>query len=66
MNTLGFPFSVSQDECGEHLLYALFNNTKGVFRAGSKGEDIGKNRYFGTEAARKKLWEHTWEAVKVE
>ncbi|KAF9461000.1 hypothetical protein BDZ94DRAFT_1168553 [Collybia nuda] len=56
---LGYPFSTSQEETGEYMLYGILNATKGVFRIGSRGEDIGKKRYFGSEEARKKLWEHT-------
>jgi hypothetical protein len=47
------------------MVWALFDGEKGMFRRGSKGEDIGKTRYFGSEEARKKLWEHTVETVKV-
>jgi hypothetical protein len=34
------------------------------WRTGSNGEDIGTTRYFGNEDQRRKLWEHTEEAVK--
>lgn len=47
------------------MWHAVFNNTKGVFRTGSKGEDLGKQRYFGSEEAKKKLWDHTLEATTV-
>jgi hypothetical protein len=60
-----YPLSVSQDACAEHMLFGLFNGQKGMFRRGSKGEDLGMKRYFGSEEARKKLWEHTVEATKV-
>ena len=64
MYGLMYPFSVSPDECAEFMLYALFDGENGVYRRGSKGEDIGKTRYFGSEEARKKLWDHTVEATK--
>jgi hypothetical protein len=60
-----YPFSLSPDECAEFMLHALIDGENGVFRRGSKGQDIGKTRYFGSEDARKKLWEHTIEATKV-
>jgi hypothetical protein len=47
------------------MLYGLLSATKGAFRVGSRGEDIGKKGYFGSEEARKKLWEHTMEATQV-
>jgi len=58
-----YPFTVAPDECAEFMLHALFNGENGAFRRGSKGEDIGKTRYFGSEEARKKLWDHTVEAT---
>ena len=65
MYGLGYPFSVSPGDCAEYMLYALFDGEKGVFRRGSKGEDIGKTRYFGSDEARAKLWEHSVDATKV-
>ncbi|KAF9443919.1 NAD(P)-binding protein [Macrolepiota fuliginosa MF-IS2] len=65
MATLLRPVTVSPVECGEYMWHAVFNSTKGVFRTGSKGEDLGKKRYFGSEEAKKKLWEHTVEATTV-
>ena len=65
LSGLLYPFSVPQEVCAEHMLWALFDGENGMFRRGSKGEDIGKERYFGSEEERKKLWEHTVEAVKV-
>jgi hypothetical protein len=47
------------------MLWAMFDGEKGAFRRDEKGDDIGKARYFGSEEARKKLWDHTVEAVKV-
>ncbi|KAF8875154.1 hypothetical protein BD779DRAFT_1450321 [Infundibulicybe gibba] len=62
---LARPFTVSPAECADYMLHSLLNNGNGVFRAGSLGEDIGKQRYFGSEQARKKLWEHTVESTRV-
>lgn len=47
------------------MWHAVFKSTDGVFRTGSKGEDLGKQRYFGSEEAKKKLWDHTVEATAV-
>jgi len=53
------PFSHSQDECAELMLYALLDGKKGAFRRDENGDDIGMTSYYGDEEARKKLWEHT-------
>ena len=47
------------------MLYGMLNANKGASRVGSRGEDIGKKGYFGSDEARKKLWEHTVEATRV-
>jgi hypothetical protein len=60
-----YPFSVSQEVCAEYMWFGLFGGQRGMYRRGSKGEDLGKKRYFGSEEARKKLWEHTVETTKV-
>jgi len=62
---LVYPFSTSLQETGEYLLHGLLNHTTGAFRVGSRGEDIGMKRYFGSEEARKRLWEHTVKATQV-
>jgi hypothetical protein len=45
---------------------AIYNTaTKpGAWRIGSRGEDLGKKRYFGNEIQREKVWEHTVEVMK--
>lgn len=48
------------------MLSGLLDDKKGAVRRGSHGEDIGKTRYFGSPEARKALWEHTVETVKVD
>jgi hypothetical protein len=53
------PFSHSSDDCAEMMLFALLNGQKGVFRRDKNGDDIGKTSYYGSEEARKKLWDHT-------
>ncbi|KAG5352064.1 hypothetical protein C0989_003989 [Termitomyces sp. Mn162] len=59
------PFSTSIQDCGEYMLYGLLSNKAGFYRVGSQGEDLGMKRYFGSEEARKKLWEHTVKATEV-
>ncbi|TDL26766.1 NAD(P)-binding protein [Rickenella mellea] len=63
-----YPITVSQDECGEYLWSGLYRiaasgagsaGVRGAYRIGSKGEDLGKMKYFGTPEQRKALWEHT-------
>jgi hypothetical protein len=66
ISVLRYPFPVTPEDCAEYMWHGLFNSTKGAFRIRSHGENIGKTRYFGTEAQRKKLWEHTWEITKSE
>jgi NAD(P)-dependent dehydrogenase (short-subunit alcohol dehydrogenase family) len=58
-NLLLKPFASSPAECAEHMWQAVFNHTTGAFRTGSKGENIGKERYFGTDDQQQKLWEHS-------
>ncbi|KAG6917684.1 hypothetical protein DXG01_001659 [Tephrocybe rancida] len=59
------PFSASLQDSGEYMLHGLLSNKKGFFRVGSRGEDLGMKRYFGSEEARKKLWDHTVAATEV-
>lgn len=65
MNILFHPISTSPKETGEYMWHAIYSSTKGVFRTGSKGESLGKERYFGSEEAKRKLWEHTVEATTI-
>jgi hypothetical protein len=65
MPVLGYPFSTSGEETGEYMLHSILSQTKGAFRIGSRGEDLGMKRYFGSEEARKKLWEHTVAATHI-
>ncbi|TFY78380.1 hypothetical protein EWM64_g5634 [Hericium alpestre] len=68
------PFTVSQDECGEYLWSGLYRSTAdkgsgsvpGAWRIGSKGEDLGMARYFGSPEQRRKLWESTARTTKTE
>ncbi|TFK74826.1 NAD(P)-binding protein [Pluteus cervinus] len=56
---LTYPLSVSAETCSQHMLSALFRSGAGVWRTGSKGEDLGKKNYYGDDSQRKALWEHT-------
>ncbi|KAG6810407.1 hypothetical protein H0H92_011995 [Tricholoma furcatifolium] len=60
---LAYPFSTSARDTGDYMLHGLLSNKAGFFRVGSRGEDLGMYRYFGSEEARKKLWEHTVKEV---
>jgi NAD(P)-dependent dehydrogenase (short-subunit alcohol dehydrogenase family) len=65
LGPLLYPFSTSYGESGEYMLHGLLNASKGAFRVGSRGEDIGTKRYFGSTESRKKLWEHTINETRV-
>ncbi|EPQ50865.1 NAD P-binding protein [Gloeophyllum trabeum ATCC 11539] len=71
LQALFYPLSAaltrSPEEAGHFLLYALLQGAQkgGVYRRNPDSVDIGKDKYFGSEEARKKLWEHTVEATKV-
>jgi hypothetical protein len=45
------------------MLYGLFKFQKGAWRMTSKGDDLAKRKYYGTEEGKEKLWEHTIEAT---
>ncbi|KAG6837754.1 hypothetical protein H0H93_001681 [Arthromyces matolae] len=64
-NDLMLQVGLHVEESGEYMLHAALSNQKGFFRAGSRGEDIGMSRYFGSDEARKKLWEHTVVATTI-
>jgi hypothetical protein len=66
MYALLYPFTVSPEVCAEYMWYGLFEGQKGAFRRGTKGQDINKLNYHGSEEARKRLWEHTVEATKIQ
>jgi len=68
LTPLIYPFTVSQDECGENLWSGLYHSAAsvvgsvgvpGAYRIGSKGQDLGMQGYFGTPEHRKALWDHT-------
>ena len=53
------PFMTSPADCAQYMWYALHTNNGGAFRAGSKGEDMGKVGYFGNREQMEKLWQHS-------
>ncbi|KAG5638297.1 hypothetical protein H0H81_000822 [Sphagnurus paluster] len=65
LTTLFSPLYTTYQDSGEYMLHGLLGKKEGFFRVGSQGEDIGMKRYFGSEEARKRLWEHTAQATKV-
>ncbi|KAF9460999.1 hypothetical protein BDZ94DRAFT_1310971 [Collybia nuda] len=60
-----FPFMFSQEDAGEFMLRGLLRSAQGFQRIGTRGEDMGMKNYFGSELARKRLWEHTVNATQV-
>ncbi|GLB40820.1 putative KR domain containing protein [Lyophyllum shimeji] len=62
---LTYPFTTSLHETGEYMLHGLLNRKEGFWRVGSRAEDLGMKNYFGSEEARKRLWEHTVKATAV-
>jgi hypothetical protein len=59
MTGLLYPISHAPADTGEFMLYNLLQSNNGWFRRGDTGEDIGKKKYYSTDEAREKLWEHT-------
>lgn len=63
---LAYPFAISPEDCAEYMWHGTLQKAAGVFRVGSRGEDLGKKRYFGNEEQREKLWNHTAAMVEGE
>lgn len=59
MQVLMYPIATAPDTCAEHMLYALLRRGAGPSRRDNKGDDMGKKRYYGSDEAREKLWNHT-------
>ncbi|TRM70625.1 hypothetical protein BD626DRAFT_449240 [Schizophyllum amplum] len=55
--------TVSEEECGAYMTYALLHTKPGFTRVDGHGDDIGSPEYLGTEEQRKKLWAHTVEVT---
>ena len=62
--TLLGHFATTPEDCAEYMLYGLFQSDKGACRRSTRGDDIGKYRYYGSEEARKRVWEHSKEEVE--
>ncbi|KAK0193670.1 NAD(P)-binding protein [Armillaria mellea] len=56
---LTYPFTISPNDCAEYMWHGTLQKAAGAFRVGSRGEDMGKKRYYGDEEQRQKLWDHT-------
>ncbi|KAK0204688.1 hypothetical protein DFS33DRAFT_1373381 [Desarmillaria ectypa] len=56
---LAYPFLIPPENCAEYMWHGTLQKAAGAFRIGSRGEDLGKKRYFGDEEQRQKLWDHT-------
>jgi len=66
LKLITMPIMVSPQTSAEYMWWGLLDGGKGAFRRDGKGEDMGwEKKYFGTEEAEEKLWEHTVEEVKV-
>jgi len=63
LHYLMYPITTAPEDCAEHLLYALLNGSAGASRRNNKGDDIGKTRYYGSDEARERLWNHTVEEI---
>ncbi|KAK0192147.1 hypothetical protein F5146DRAFT_1135900 [Armillaria mellea] len=61
---LMYPFTISPENCAEYMWHGVLQKTAGAFRVGSRGEDMGKKRYYGDEEQRQKLWDHTVTTVE--
>ncbi|KJA16022.1 hypothetical protein HYPSUDRAFT_58495 [Hypholoma sublateritium FD-334 SS-4] len=63
---LARPFSVTGAECGEYMWNSIYNTAikPGAWRTNSRGEDLKKQRYYGDEAQRKAVWEHTVQVMQ--
>ena len=48
------------------MLHGLLGATQGAFRIGERGEDLGTEKFLGSEEARRDLWEHTAKLADVE
>ncbi|KAF8066499.1 NAD(P)-binding protein [Lyophyllum atratum] len=60
-----YPFTTSLQETGDYMLHGLLNSKPGFLRLGSRSEDLGMKNYFGTDEARKLLWEHSIKTTQV-
>ncbi|KZT07074.1 NAD(P)-binding protein [Laetiporus sulphureus 93-53] len=56
---LFYFFSVSAEECAEYMLCALFTAGPGAHRMDNHGDDMGKERHYGSDEASQRLWEFT-------
>ncbi|KAG6815233.1 hypothetical protein H0H93_010493 [Arthromyces matolae] len=65
MMTLVRPFSTSSAETGEYMLHSILSRQPGWYRVGSRAEDLGMKNFFGSDEARKRLWEHSVNAATV-
>lgn len=60
-----WAFSTTPKDCAEYMIYAFLNADKGMYRRGSKGDDIGLHNFVAaTEEQKTAFWEHSVEAVK--
>ncbi|EIN08969.1 NAD(P)-binding protein [Punctularia strigosozonata HHB-11173 SS5] len=65
---LVYPFSNSQEDCGEFMLRSLLAGTpaeRGWYRRNAKAEEVTSEGYATDKEFRDKLWKHTAEVTNV-
>ncbi|TFK46512.1 NAD(P)-binding protein [Heliocybe sulcata] len=67
LELMAYPFTTAPEDAAQFMLHSLLEGGRqgGLFRRNPKAEDIGREKLFGGEEERKKLWEHTVEVPKV-
>ncbi|CCM05845.1 uncharacterized protein FIBRA_08081 [Fibroporia radiculosa] len=58
-----YPFMTPASDCAEYMLYGLLDAGPGVHRRDNKGDNMGQKRYYGSDEARRRLWDHTVEEI---
>ncbi|KAG6908199.1 hypothetical protein DXG01_005788 [Tephrocybe rancida] len=62
---LAYPFSTSFQETGDYMLHGILSKQPGFYRVGSRAEDLELKKYFGSDEARKRLWDHSVNTTKI-
>ncbi|KIY66184.1 NAD(P)-binding protein [Cylindrobasidium torrendii FP15055 ss-10] len=65
LTTLLSPFLYSPEQCAENQWAGILNSGPGAHRIGSKGQDIGRKNWYGTDEEVESLWKHTKEVTSV-
>jgi len=59
-------FVTTSDQCAEHMLFALLDAKKGMYRRNQYADDIGMKAFPRRQGAQKALWEHSLLETTVE